>query len=96
MLILTRKSGQSFRIGEDIVVTITEIQGDKVRIGIDAPKTTRVLREELLETVESNRQAAAKQAGSEALSALADSLRQNNDARPFMPRNFSKHKPKDT
>lgn len=59
MLILTRKSGQSFQIGEDIKVTITEISGDKVKIGIEAPREMRVLREELGRTMESNRQAAA-------------------------------------
>lgn len=73
MLILTRKSGQSFQIGENIKVTITEISGDKVKIGIDAPQTLRVLREELCRTMESNRQAAGGVSGS-ALRALVANL----------------------
>lgn len=73
MLILTRKSGQSFQIGDSIKVTITEISGDKVKIGIDAPQTLRVLREELCSTMESNRQAAGNVSG-DALRALAANL----------------------
>lgn len=73
MLILTRKSGQSFHIGDDIKITITEISGDKVRIGIDAPQALRVLREELCRTMESNRQAAGGASGA-ALRALAANL----------------------
>lgn len=57
MLILTRKVGQAFSIGDDTTVTITEISGDKVKIGIDAPKERRVLREELWQTMKINRQA---------------------------------------
>lgn len=59
MLILTRKSGQGFRIGNDIEITITEISGDKVRVGIEAPREVKVLRSELSETVEQNVQAAS-------------------------------------
>lgn len=58
MLILTRKNGQSFQIGDDIIVTVIEISGDKAKIGIDAPRDLRVLREELCQTMKSNRQAA--------------------------------------
>ena len=60
MLILTRKPGQGFLVGDDIKITITEMQGDKVRIGIDAPKHIKVLRSELSETVEQNLQAAER------------------------------------
>ncbi len=70
MLILTRKTGQGFLIGDDIRITITEIQGDKVRVGIDAPKEIKVLRMELSETMEQNVQAAQAPAAA-ALKALA-------------------------
>ena len=60
MLILTRKPGQGFLVGDDIKITITEMQGDKVRIGIDAPKHIKVLRSELSETMEQNVQAAER------------------------------------
>ncbi len=70
MLILTRKTGQGFRVGDDIEITITEVSGDKVRVGIQAPKSVKVLRSELTETVRENLQAAGK-ADSAALHALA-------------------------
>lgn len=74
MLILTRKCGQSFYIGDDICVTITEVSGDKVRIGIAAPRELCVLREELAQTRDSNRQATGA-VSSNTLRAVAASLR---------------------
>lgn len=58
MLILTRKQGQTICLGENISITVMEVTGDKVRIGIEAPRDVRVLREELVRTMDSNRQAA--------------------------------------
>ncbi|NLL39953.1 MAG: carbon storage regulator CsrA [Clostridiales bacterium] len=58
MLVLSRKLNETIRIGDDIRVTLLGIEGDKIKIGIDAPKTTKIFREELLEaTVNTNRQA---------------------------------------
>ena len=74
MLILTRKTGQGFSIGDDVEITITEISGDKVRVGISAPKHIKVLRSELSETLEQNMQAAGP-ASSEAIRALAMGLK---------------------
>ena len=47
MLILSRKSGERIRIAEDVEIVVQSIQGSRVLIGIDAPRTTRVLRGEL-------------------------------------------------
>ena len=47
MLVLTRKSGQSIMIGDDIEVSVLAIMGDKVRIGIEAPRSVPVLRTEV-------------------------------------------------
>ena len=47
MLVLSRKSTESIHIGDSVVVTVLEIRGNKVRIGIDAPKEIHVLRSEL-------------------------------------------------
>jgi len=59
MLILTRKLNEAIVIGEDITITIVEIQGDKVKLGIQAPRELSVLREEIYRAVgEENRQAA--------------------------------------
>ena len=49
MLVLSRGEGQVIRIGDNIRVTIVEVRGDKVRVGIDAPRDVQVLRAELLE-----------------------------------------------
>jgi carbon storage regulator (csrA) len=58
MLVLSRKINETILIGEDIKVTLLGIEGDKVKLGIDAPRTTRIFREELLEATRStNRQA---------------------------------------
>lgn len=59
MLVLTRKLGESVIIGGNIEVKITEISGDKVRIGIEAPAELKILRGELLETIEENQEARA-------------------------------------
>ncbi len=47
MLVLSRKETQRIRLGDDIVITVVRIGGDKVRLGIEAPKEMLVLRDEL-------------------------------------------------
>lgn len=73
MLILTRKTGQGFTVGDAIEITITEISGDKVRVGINAPKEIKVLRSELTQTLEEN--VAAALANRQSLRALAMGLK---------------------
>ena len=61
MLALTRKQGQGVVIGDDIEITIVEIQGDQVRLSIKAPKSLKILRKELLlEVEEANKASIAK------------------------------------
>jgi carbon storage regulator len=52
MLVLTRKAGERIVIGENIVVTIVESRGDRVRIGIEAPQHVPVHREEVARRIE--------------------------------------------
>ncbi|MFV1951923.1 MAG: carbon storage regulator CsrA [Nitrospinota bacterium] len=60
MLILTRKSGESVTIGDDIKITVIEIRGKQVRLGIEAPAELIVHREEIYKRIqEENRLAAA-------------------------------------
>lgn len=47
MLVLSRKRDGRIRIGDDVIITVVEIRGDKCRIGIDAPKDVPVHREEV-------------------------------------------------
>lgn len=65
MLVLSRKVGERLLIGDDIVITILDSRGDGVRIGIDAPRSLRVHRAEILEAVVAANQAAASAAESE-------------------------------
>jgi carbon storage regulator len=48
MLVLSRKLGEKVLIGEDIVVTVVEIERGKIRLGIEAPKDVPIVRQELL------------------------------------------------
>lgn len=57
MLILSRKVGETVYLNEDIEIKIVEVSGDKVRLGIEAPKDVKVLRSELRQTMESNKNA---------------------------------------
>ena len=52
MLVLSRKKNQAIRINHDITLTIVEIRGDKVRVGIEAPKETPVHRSEVYEAIQ--------------------------------------------
>jgi carbon storage regulator len=70
MLVLTRSANQSIMIGPDIVVTVLEVRGDHVRIGIRAPRSVSVFRDEVIAQLE----AANRDASSPSASAL-DQLR---------------------
>lgn len=54
MLVLSRKKTESIVIGDDITVVIVDIRGDKVRLGIEAPKDVPVHRREVYEAIKRN------------------------------------------
>jgi carbon storage regulator len=58
MLVLSRRVGEKLLIGDDIVITIIDTRGDGVRIGIDAPRSMRVNRAEVVEAVQASNLAA--------------------------------------
>ncbi|WOJ93606.1 carbon storage regulator CsrA [Congregibacter variabilis] len=60
MLILTRKEGESLRLGDDITVTVVSVKGGNVRIGIDAPRNLAVHREEIYEKISEGEESAVK------------------------------------
>lgn len=60
MLVLSRRAGESVVIGDDVVVTVLEVKGDMVRVGVDAPRSIAVHRSEVLDQIaETNRAAAS-------------------------------------
>ncbi len=72
MLILTRRSGENIIVGDDIVISVIEVRGDAVRIGITAPRSVSVHREEVYREL----QLANKLAASSPDEAIDDILRQ--------------------
>ena len=78
MLILSRKVGETLYINDDIEVKIVEVSGDKVRLGIAAPKDVKVLRSELRLTMESNMKA-ADAISPDAFKNKLNSLKNNED-----------------
>ena len=52
MLVLSRLEGQVITIGDSVRITIVQVRGEKVRVGIDAPRDVQVMRAEVLETPE--------------------------------------------
>ncbi len=69
MLVISRKTSESIMIGDDIEIVVSEIGSERVKIGIRAPKGVPILRKELLETREMNREAAGA-VGKETVEAL--------------------------
>ena len=62
MLVLTRKKDQALIIGDNIEITVLEIQGDQIRLGIDAPKSVKIFRKELYIEIQEENKSAAKHA----------------------------------
>jgi len=60
MLILSRRVNEKIVIGDDIVVSVVEVRGDQVKLGIDAPRNVKVFRQEVFDAIqEENKKAAA-------------------------------------
>ena len=59
MLIITRRAGQKIMLGDDVIVHVMEIVGNSVRIGVEAPKSLPVYREEIWAAVKEENQASA-------------------------------------
>lgn len=58
MLVLTRRPGESIVIGNHIVVTVLDARGDQIRVGIDAPRSVQIHREEVFREIEGENAAA--------------------------------------
>jgi len=62
MLILTRRVGEAVMIGEEVTVTVLGVKGNQVRIGVNAPKSISVHREEIFERIKNEQQETAASA----------------------------------
>lgn len=60
MLILTRRVGETLMIGDEVTVTVLGVKGNQVRIGVNAPKTVSVHREEIYERIRKEREDGAE------------------------------------
>ncbi|NLL36511.1 MAG: carbon storage regulator CsrA [Fretibacterium sp.] len=67
MLVLSRRVNESIQIGTDVEVTVIEVKGDVVRLGIEAPQQTQIWRKELWDVIVEENQRAARRAGKKPL-----------------------------
>lgn len=84
MLVLTRRSGESVHVGDDVVVTVLDVRGEVVRLGIQAPRTIQVHREEIYRELQAANRAAASPSA-DALRNLARLVREPKAAPPANP-----------
>jgi len=60
MLVLSRKRDESIIIGDDVVITVVDIKGEQVKIGVSAPKNVSIHRKEVYEAIQEENKAASK------------------------------------
>lgn len=70
MLVLTRRTEESVVIGGNIIITVLGVEGEKVKLGIDAPREVTILRSELLDAIQQQNRLAEKLASGPEPSAL--------------------------
>ncbi|MCQ2576566.1 MAG: carbon storage regulator CsrA [Treponema sp.] len=58
MLILSRKIDEKIKIGDDITITLIDVHGDQVKIGVEAPKSVKVFRQEVFDAIQTENKAA--------------------------------------
>ena len=76
MLILSRKINEKICIGENVTLTIIEVHGDQVKVGVDAPKEIKVFRHEVLQAIQNeNKVAVANEGAEKKLSVLSSLLK---------------------
>lgn len=78
MLALTRRIGERIVIGDNIVLTVVDIKGDSIRLGIDAPKTVKIYRGEIYDEIVAENQKAAAPLDGVGLDLLKDMVLKNH------------------
>ena len=76
MLVLTRRLNQSIKIGDEIEITVVEVRGDQVRLGVSAPRDVSVHRKEVYLQIQQENRAASASPDSISLDALGDAITQ--------------------
>ena len=75
MLILSRKIDEKIKIGNDITITLIDVHGDQVKIGVEAPKDVKVFRQEVFDAIQNENKAAVavsqESANEKAISAVS-------------------------
>lgn len=78
MLVLTRRLNQSIKIGDDVEITVIEVRGDQVRLGVTAPRDISVHRKEIYLQIQQENRAAAAQNEPADVDALNDALKKRS------------------
>jgi carbon storage regulator len=65
MLILSRRVNEKIVIGDDVVVSVVEVRGDQVKLGIEAPRNVKVFRQEVFDAIQEENKKAAAAAGAQ-------------------------------
>ncbi|MCA9430546.1 MAG: carbon storage regulator CsrA, partial [Candidatus Omnitrophica bacterium] len=74
MLVLSRKKDEVIMVGDDIEITLVDIRGDQVKIGVSAPRSVSIHRKEIYDAIQQENKAAA-QASKQSVASLAEVLR---------------------
>jgi len=81
MLVLSRQRDESIMIGDDVEITIVDVRGDKVRLGITAPREIPVHRREIYDTIQREKAAAAAEKAPEAAEKASEAAEKAPEAK---------------
>ena len=81
MLVLSRKKDEVIVVGDDIEITLVDIRGDQVKIGVSAPRSVSIHRKEIYDAIQKENKAAAKATKTDVAS-LAQALRKREEPTP--------------
>lgn len=90
MLVLSRQRDETIMIGDDVEITIVDIRGDKVRLGITAPRHIQVHRKEVYDAIKRENEQAAKMKPKD----MTDAIERESDARKHSESDQSEHQNK--